>query len=75
MSEAAAKAGGEAGSSLITPSVADVATKTDVAMLKAELAEVKAELEHRLLIVALTIVGANITALAVATGIVIRVLG
>jgi septal ring factor EnvC (AmiA/AmiB activator) len=40
--------------------------------MKADLADAKAEWHHRLLLVALTIIGANLTAIAIATGLLLR---
>ncbi|MEW6545049.1 MAG: coiled-coil domain-containing protein [Nitrospirota bacterium] len=55
------------------------ATKADIEQLgqatKADLAEVKADLLYRMQVMALTMIGANLTALAVATGILLKVLG
>jgi hypothetical protein len=115
----AAKAVVAAVASLLTPSFADLATKTDLEQLKqatkadlenlrlatkadleqfkqatqadfenlrlamenlrqatkTDIAEVKADLLQRMQTMALTIIGANLTALAVGTGILLKVLG
>jgi hypothetical protein len=70
---------------LVTPSFVDLATKTDIhdvkagmeqlrLAMKADTAETRAELLDKMRTTTLTIVGANLTALAVATGILLKAL-
>jgi hypothetical protein len=85
--EHAAQAVVEAVSALLAPPLSDLVTKTDLAAvktelkadieqwrleMKADLADAKAEWHHRLLLVAMTIIGANLTAIAIATGLLLR---